>query len=256
MTSSNSAAGAPEEVVIFSRFWKEGSQGRFSPDGRFLATASQDHTVVIWNVGELAERQHIALWPNDQQPVNNITFRFGPDRQLGLHVSWSNENVYFDVAGCCGANQRINTLIPDRSLYSGQWNHDAFVKAEGYTAICLNGSLFHDSGADVKDPLLDITAAGIGADETGANSHGGLMDDIGVWDEALGEDAIRQIMGEIPPTYVGGRGTIGAKTFDSNRSNEVFGPEQSGVPGWTGRIVTGGDTSRGSIGFNPNSNDG
>ena len=40
------------------------------------------------------------------------------------------------------------------------------------------------------------------------------------------------------PVFVGGEDTIGTWTFDSEQSNEVFGPEQSGVPGWGARIVT------------------
>ena len=44
--------------------------------------------------------------------------------------------------------------------------------------------------------------------------------------------------GEIPPIFIGGDGTIGANTFEGDRSNEVLGPEESGVPGWSGRIVT------------------
>ncbi len=44
--------------------------------------------------------------------------------------------------------------------------------------------------------------------------------------------------GEVPPIFIGGEGTIGIQAFDGNRSNESFGPEQPGVPGWSARIVT------------------
>ena len=40
------------------------------------------------------------------------------------------------------------------------------------------------------------------------------------------------------PLFVGGEGTIGQDVYDSIRSNEVFGPPEEGVPGFTGRIVT------------------
>ena len=182
----------------------------------------------------------IAFWlnGNDQQPVSQWTFWFGPDRQLGSHAPWGDGTIYFDVAGCCGANQRIAKNIPDPSLYSGQWNHFAYVKDVTYTAIYLNGELFHDSGVDEKDPLFDITEATFGADAAGTSSHGGMMDDIGVWDEALDEAAIQALMGQAPPTYIGGRGTIGVQAYEGARSNEMYGPEESGVSGWTGRIVT------------------
>ena len=41
-----------------------------------------------------------------------------------------------------------------------------------------------------------------------------------------------------PPLFVGGEGTIGQDLFKGIRSNEVFGPREEGVPGFTGRIVT------------------
>ena len=43
---------------------------------------------------------------------------------------------------------------------------------------------------------------------------------------------------EVPPIFVGGENTIGTREYEGDQSNEMFGPEQSGVPGWTGRIVT------------------
>ena len=42
----------------------------------------------------------------------------------------------------------------------------------------------------------------------------------------------------IPPSYVAGENVIGTRTFDATVSNQVFGPEQPGVSGHSGRIVT------------------
>ncbi|MCA9172820.1 MAG: hypothetical protein KDB23_34415, partial [Planctomycetales bacterium] len=93
-------------------------------EGAFDSMVDNDQaTIAFW------------LYGNDEQPVSQWTFYFGPDRQLGSHAPWGDGTVYFDVAGCCGANQRINKNIADSSLYSGQWNHFAYVKDEGYTAI-------------------------------------------------------------------------------------------------------------------------
>lgn len=195
-------------------------------DGAFDSIVENDKaTIAFW------------LFGNDQQPQSQWTFWFGPDRQLGSHAPWGDGTVYFDVAGCCGANQRISRNIADPSLYSGQWNHFTYVKDETYTAVYINGELFVDSGDNEKDPLFDITEAAFGADATGGASHGGLMDDIGVWDEALDSAAIQEIIGEAPPTYIGGRGTIGNKSFMGDRSNEMFGPEESGLPGWRVTLV-------------------
>ena len=195
-------------------------------DGAFEPLVDNDKaTIAFW------------LFGNDQQPVNNWTFWFGPDRQLGSHAPWGDGTVYFDVAGCCGPNQRISRNIADASQYSGQWNHFAYVKDEGFTGVYINGELFVDSGEDEKDPLFDITEATFGANAAGANSHGGMMDDIGVWDEALDQSAIQALMGSAPPTYVGGANTIGGITYQGDRSNAMFGPEESGLSGWNLRLV-------------------
>ena len=101
----------------------------------------------------------------------------------------------------------------------------------------MNGELFVDSGDNEKDPLFDITEATFGAGATGNASHGGLMDNIGVWDEALDEAAILQLVGDAPPTFIGGKGTIGTQPYASDRTNSVFGPEQPGIAGWNVRLV-------------------
>ncbi len=62
------------------------------------------------------------------------------------------------------------------------------------TAIYQNGALFHDSGADAKDPLGAITEVAFGADASGGGSINGLLDDIGVWDQALGQAEIQSVM--------------------------------------------------------------
>ena len=194
-------------------------------DGAFDSLVEEDKATIAFY-----------LFGNDEQPQNQWTFWFGPGRQLGSHAPWGNGTVYFDVAGCCAANQRIQKNIPDRSLYAEQWNHYAFVKDEGYTAIYLNGDLFHDSGDDLKDPLFEITEAAFGADSTGGGSHGGLMDDIGVWDEALSADAIKGMV-DLPPTFVAGKGTIGVRTFSGDQTNPEFGPEQPNVPGFSAALA-------------------
>ncbi|MCA9151098.1 MAG: hypothetical protein KDA92_17425 [Planctomycetales bacterium] len=171
------------------------------------------------------------LYGNDEQPQDNWTFYFGPDRQLGSHAPWGDGTVYFDVAGCCGANQRISKNIADSSMYKGQWNHFTYVKDETYTAIYINGELFHDSGADLKDPLNFISEAAFGADNLGGNSHGGMMDDISVWDEALDETAIRSLMGAAPPTAVAGALNIGTMSIAGANANLVFGDAGAPTPG-------------------------
>ena len=44
--------------------------------------------------------------------------------------------------------------------------------------------------------------------------------------------------GETPPIYIGGQGTIGVQSYEGDQSNEMYGPVEEGVSGWSGRIVT------------------
>src|SRR4030095_4074229 len=124
---------------------------------------------------------------SDLQPVNQWGFWFGPNRQLGSHIPWGDGTIYFDVAGCCGATQRIQQAEPDSSKWKGQWKHYAFVKEQTVTRLYQHGVLWLEG--EGKDPLQVITEVFFGAgDSTHVLNYNGLMDDIGVWDEALGEE--------------------------------------------------------------------
>ena len=157
-------------------------------DGAFETLTDNDAaTITFWLLG------------GDEQPVNQWHFWFGPGRQLGSHVPWGNGTVYFDVAGCCNETQRVQQPS-DPDFYTGEWTHYAFVKDEIYTAIYQNGELFADSEdseapAGDKAPLGDISEVFFGAGDSGAvSSINGLMDDIGIWDNALTVDEIQSVM--------------------------------------------------------------
>lgn len=166
-----------------------------APDGAFASVVDNDSvTISLWIRG------------NDEQPSPQWTFSawpsedLGTDRQLGSHIPWDNSNVYFDTAGCCGADTRISVGVPDPSKWdSSGWNHYAFVKDEGYTAIYENGELIIDSGADIKNPLLDISSFYVGAGpSTDRRSYSGMIDDFALWDSALSEDQILAIANGAP----------------------------------------------------------
>ena len=158
-------------------------------DGAFDSLTENDTaTVMMWIFG------------GEEQPVDQWTWYIGQGatRQLSSHIPWSNGNIYFDVAGCCNPDQRIEQNEPDDSLYKGEWNHYAFVKDTEDTAIYQNGELWLDSTASgPKAPLDVIDVVRIGAGPDGdIRSYNGLIDDFGIWDEALTEAQIRRHHGE------------------------------------------------------------
>lgn len=153
-------------------------------DGAFDSLTENDMaTLTMWILG------------NEEQPANQWNFYAGPNRQLGSHIPWSNSNVYFDVGGtedsaCC--TDRINTAV-DLESFADEWNHYAFVKNEDETAIFLNGELLLE-GFDMR-PLNEITEFFVGAGpENDRRSYGGVMDDFGVFNTALSEDEIVDVM--------------------------------------------------------------
>lgn len=161
----------------------------------------------------------ISFWYNrlEAAPTNQWTFLFNAPsgRQLGTHGPWSDGNVYFDVSGCCGGNQRISTSQGDAAT-DGQWHHLAYVKKKNpeesekaLTAVFQDGVAIVSSvgcdvdcwNAGVPDDLVDwaaatiddvvpITEVGIGAQANGGNSNDGLLDDFAVWDNALSTERI------------------------------------------------------------------
>jgi hypothetical protein len=185
--------GKPGDRALDFGLYDDGSYVELTTaaDGAFDSLVDSDQfTISLWILG------------SDEQPQPQWTFYAGPGRQLGSHIPWSDSTIYFDVAGCCGPNQRISLNEPDPELWSGQWNHYAFVKDEGYTAIYQNGELWHDSGADVKDPLTGITEFYIGSGPPGdQRSYSGWIDDFGVWDVALSEGDIAKLF---DGTFFGG----------------------------------------------------
>ena len=174
--------------------------------------ASQEATISFWqNRGEVAA-------------TNQVTFSFddGTTRQLRSHAPWSNGQVYFDVAGCCAANQRINTSMNGTDT-DGGWHHLAYVKKKNLdesekaiTAIFIDGTpVITSPGCDVDcwegnavdadwaaatiDDVGPIDGASIGAEPSGASSQDGLMDEFAIWDHALSTPEIKLLAaGESP----------------------------------------------------------
>lgn len=178
-------------------------------DGAFESITENDQaTISMWIFG------------SDEQPSPQWNFYAGPGRQLGSHTPWSDGNLYFDVAGCCNADQRISGPIGDLETYSGEWNHYAFIKDEVYTAVYQNGELLIDAGEDVKSPLFEITEFFIGAGPAGdRRSYSGLIDDFGIWDVPLSEEDIEALANN---SFFGPTGPPGDFNENGMRDDEDF----------------------------------
>ncbi len=165
-------------------------------DGAFDSLAETDKvTVSVWVLGD------------EGQPYDQWNFYAGPYRQLGSHVPWSNSNIYFDVAGtadsaCCG--DRISTFI-DYDTFAGSWNHYTYVKDTETSRIYQNGQMIIEGG-DMR-PMNPITEFFIGVGPEGdRRSYGGMMDDFGVWDNAMTDAEVQDLFKNGPKLGGGKRG--------------------------------------------------
>ncbi len=152
------------------------------------AAARDQLSVVFWqrNTDEL--RDQVGWWM--VSPGSG-----GTERGAQGHTPWSNNQIYFDTAGCCDAStQRINgasTLEGDQWM---EWNHFAFVRNGEEKAIWVNGEVAV-SGTST-DPLpTDIDRMYFGNGIEKNRDQPGLMDELGVIDGALSEAQIKELAG-------------------------------------------------------------
>ena len=111
-------------------------------------------------------------------------------------MPWSNGHIYWDTAGCCGGDTRIE------KLWEGDWstwNHFAFVKNGDAKEIWINGELHH-SGSNNGVLPGDISRLAVGAmidsaTSQGANSANSQIDDFKVFAQGLTQDQIKTLAG-------------------------------------------------------------
>ena len=169
-----------------------------------------------------------------------------------------------DGGSCC---QNRILLHPERQPFINLSEHSDRHLTEApafefgdWTHIAMTGMDLEDGGAEARVyvnfeevagspqvfPTMDDgsewnTYLGVGESGT-AHRLTGALDDVRIYEGALSAAEIVELqnseVGPPTPRFVGGDGTIGQRIFDGDQSNEMFGPVASGVPGWTGRIVT------------------
>jgi Concanavalin A-like lectin/glucanases superfamily/Peptide-N-glycosidase F, C terminal/Secretion system C-terminal sorting domain len=109
-------------------------------------------------------------------------------RQLNLHMPWSDENIYWDCGNGSGYD-RINKLAT-AAEYKGEWNHWTLTKnkTSGIMNIYLNGFLWH-TGTGKTLPIA-LTNFNLGASSNGSNSYFGSVDDFSIWNKELSDSVI------------------------------------------------------------------
>ncbi len=178
-----------------------------------LTSLSNEVTISFWAKG------------NNVLPVNTTIFE-GIDaleeRQLNVHLPWSNGQVYWDCGNDGTGYDRINQDV-DASIYKNKWNHWAFTKnaISGEMKIYLNGTVFH-SGTNMFRPI-DVERFVLGGDAFDNNKYFGLVDEFEIWDIELSESSIRDWMHrDVDNTHPNYPNLVGYYQFESPGNASVF----------------------------------
>ena len=142
----------------------------------------------------------VCFWSRGNEkvlPNNNSAFHANDEkgnRQLNVHLPWSNSRIYWDCGNDGSGYDRIDKAASPAE-FEGSWNHWAFTKntTTGSMKIYLNGVLWHSGSGKTKP--IQIQQLLLGAtDLNGGLPYAGDMDDFGVWAKELNASDIKQIM--------------------------------------------------------------
>jgi hypothetical protein len=164
--------------------------------GEFLnvAAAQDEMTFSIW-IKKHDNANSSVFWANALTAAGN--------RGWQAHAPWGT-SIYFDTAGCCGGDTRINADISSFPGYTGNvswwtnWHHFVFQKKADYKAIWIDGQMFLE-GAGANPLTVDFTDMWLGRDAGGDYMHG-LVDDFAVFATALGTNDVTRLAAGATPT--------------------------------------------------------
>jgi len=150
-----------------------------------MSTINNEISVSFWAYGN-----------PDFLPVNtSIIHANDPsgNRNLNLHLPWSNSRVYFDCGNTGNGYDRIDKAATNNEL-EGQWHHWAATKnaATGQMKLYLDGVLWH-SGTGKTNPI-EIAEMVVGKSNALSNNYKGKIDELRVWDTELSQTDIMNWM--------------------------------------------------------------
>ncbi|HZK77049.1 MAG TPA: LamG domain-containing protein, partial [Candidatus Kapabacteria bacterium] len=203
-----------------------------------LDSISNAITIAFWAYGDTS-----------YLPGSNSVFCEGlgatKNREINIHLPWSDGNVYWDCGGdSLGNFDRIQKAASKRQA-AGQWNHWAFTKdaVNGTMSIYLNGSLWlSDTGMHRKINATEMLLGG--AASSGIGWFGDVRQFV-MYNRALDSTEIGMIMrsdsgvslvslnGIRPVTYFKCNEGNGSTLANSTSPFYVFPPSTiRGVPVW------------------------
>ncbi len=154
-----------------------GSFGQVTVNPTALVTMSNEITVSLWAFG------NSTLMPTNTAILYGYANNQG-DRNLNIHMPWSDNNVYFDCGFANGGFDRINKVSVAQDQ-GGQWNNWAFTKnaVTGNMKIYLNGVLWHSGTGNTK--TISLLNLFLGTDVYQSNNYKGKINELTIWNKEL-----------------------------------------------------------------------
>lgn len=171
--------------------------------GGTLLTVTDPAFFTALNAGVAGDQMTVSLWAQLSSISQASGFFFyspgtttGTQRGFQAHLPWSDDNIYFDTAGCCdGTLQRINASITTFPPYVSAgigdawwntWHHFVFLKNGSDKQIWIDGVLFREGqNSGVLPTDFNLLAVGSGIPQGIAGSLRGQIDDFAVYTTAL-----------------------------------------------------------------------
>lgn len=153
------------------------SLGHVNLSANNLSNISNELTVSFWVYG------NASMMPAQ----TSIIYGYGAnpnERNLNVHLPWSDGSIYFDCGYSAGGYDRINNAA-SASEQGGQWNHWAFTKntVTGNMTIYLNGNVWV-SGTGKTKPISILTLI-LGKDKDLLKNYKGKLNEFTIWNKAL-----------------------------------------------------------------------
>ena len=146
--------------------------------------SSKEITVSFWYKGA------------DSHPKNSTILEglgTGGERQLNVHLPWSNGEVYWDCGNEGSGYDRLSKAVDIDNVLK-KWNHWTFTKNanNGVMRIFINGESFAGVNGQLND--IDIKNLRIGGSLVNNYPTLGELDDVRIFDIALTDDEIKSTM--------------------------------------------------------------
>ncbi len=146
-------------------------------DASVLSSINKELTVSFWAYG------NTGAMPTE----TSILYGYGTnanERQLNIHLPWSNNTIYFDCGYTAGGFDRIEKTAT-AAEQAGQWQHWTFTKnaTTGSMKIYLNGTLWHSGTSKTKNISLLALILGKNSDFT-SNYKGKIME-LSIWNKEI-----------------------------------------------------------------------